>query len=423
MSAAKRQDTGARILLFTGKGGVGKTTVAAATALRAADAGLRTVVCSTDPAHSLADAFDVPLGDVVAPVAPGLHGIQLDARVRLESAWDAVREYLVALFDWAGAEPVEAEELAVIPGLDEVFALADIKAFAAGGDYDVVVVDCAPTAETLRLLSLPDVIGWYMERVFPAQRGLTRAVRPFLTRMMSVPIASDKVFDAVARFSTRLDGVRELLTDPQITSARLVVNAERLVVAEARRTFTYLSLFGYHVDAVIANRLLPSAVSDPWFADWRAAEAQHLVEIGDAFAPAPILTAELASAELVGIDRLRDFGATLYAHRDPVGRLSAVDPMRVDAVGDALVLSLPMPGVERSDIQLGRRNGELLVAVGAYRRAVVLPDSLQRRPIGAARLVVDRLEVEFPARAPRGAGAHDGHPAHAQPRDGQPVEV
>ncbi len=387
-----------RILLVTGKGGVGKTTVAAATALRAADAGLRTVVCSTDPAHSLADAFAVPLGDAVTPVAPGLHGIQLDARARLEESWDAVREYLVTLFDWAGADPVEAEELAVVPGLDEVFALADIKRFATSGDYDVVVVDCAPTAETLRLLSLPDVIGWYMDRVFPAQRGITRAVRPFLTRMMNVPIASDKVFDAVARFTARLDGVRELLTDPEVTSARLVVNAERLVVAEARRTFTYLSLFGYHVDSVIVNRLLPSAVSDPWFDEWRAVEAEHLIEIGDAFSPAPILTVELARGELVGTDRLHDFGAALYADRDPVARLATIDPMRVTTVGDTLVLSLPLPGVERNEIQLGRRNGELLVAVGAYRRAVALPDSLNRRPIGAARLAGGRLEIEFPTR-------------------------
>jgi arsenite/tail-anchored protein-transporting ATPase len=399
----ERPVTAPRILLFTGKGGVGKTTAAAATALRCADAGLRTVVCSTDPAHSLADAFGVPLGDAVATVAPGLHGIQLDARERLEASWDAVREYLVALFDWAGAEPVEAEELAVIPGLEEVFALADIKTFASSGAYDVVVVDCAPTAETLRLLSLPDVISWYMERVFPAQRGITRAVRPFLTRMMSVPIASDKVFEAVARFSTRLDGVREMLTDPEITSARLVLTAERLVVAEARRTFTYLSLFGYHVDAVIANRLLPAAVSDPWFSEWRSVEAQHLIEISDAFAPAPILTAELAPGELVGIDRLRAFGAALYTDRDPVARLATNVPMRVDVVGDALVLSLPMPGVERHEIQLGRRSGELLVAVGAYRRAVVLPDSLRRRDIGAARLVDDRLEVEFPAARQRAA--------------------
>src|SRR6478672_6031018 len=232
-----------RILLFTGKGGVGKTTVAAATAMRAAENGLRTIVCSTDPAHSLADAFDAPLGDRPTPVAHGLFGQQLNARVRFEAAWDDVRTYMVEVLDWAGADGVEAEELAVIPGLDEVFALADIKEFATSGDYDVVVVDCAPTAETIRLLSLPDVLAWYMERVFATQRKLTRLARPLVQRMSGIPIAGDNVFGAVRRFYDRLDGVRDLLVDGEVTSARLVVNPERLVVAEARRTYTYLSLF------------------------------------------------------------------------------------------------------------------------------------------------------------------------------------
>jgi len=233
-----------RILLFTGKGGVGKTTVAAATALLTARAGLRTIVCSTDPAHSLADAFDVPLGDAPTPIARGLHGQQLDARARLEDVWGSVREYVVTLLDWAGAGAVEAEELSVVPGLDEVFALADIREFATSGEYDVVVVDCAPTAETVRLLSLPDVLGWYMDRVFPATRSVTRAVRPLLSRVSTLPVAGDDVFGALRRFYDRLDGVRDLLTDGDVTSARIVVNAERVVLAEARRTYTYLSLFG-----------------------------------------------------------------------------------------------------------------------------------------------------------------------------------
>src|SRR3954453_19103191 len=186
-----------RILLFTGKGGVGKTTVAAATAVRAARTGVRTMICSTDPAHSLADVFDVPLGDAATHVEPNLDGVQLDARRRLEESWGSVREYLVALLDWAGAGTVEAEELGVIPGLDEVFALADIKAFADSGDYDLVVVDCAPTAETLRLLSLPDVLGWYMDRVFDAQRRLTRLARPVLSRFSGLPIAGDQVFGGI----------------------------------------------------------------------------------------------------------------------------------------------------------------------------------------------------------------------------------
>jgi arsenite-transporting ATPase len=386
-----------RILLFTGKGGVGKTTVAASTALLASRAGLRTIVCSTDPAHSLADALDVPLGDAPTPVMDLLDGQQLDARARLEEVWGSVRDYVVAVLDWAGAGAVEAEELSVIPGLDEVFALADIRHFAESGEYDVVIVDCAPTAETVRLLSLPDVLGWYMDRVFPAQRNVTRAIRPLLSRVASVPVAGDHVFGAVRRFYDRLDGVRDLLTDGSITSARLVVNAERIVVAEARRTFTYLSLFGYHVDAVIANRLLPASVRDPWFDGWKEAQAEHLSTVRNAFGPVPVLTAELAARELVGADALTAFGEQLYRDRDPIARLFEGQPFRVDAVGDSLVLSMHLPFTEKGDVELGRADGELLLAVGSYRRALVLPDSLRRREVAGARMSGDRLEVEFVA--------------------------
>jgi len=384
-----------RILLFTGKGGVGKTTVAAATALLTARAGLRTIVCSTDPAHSLADAFDVPLGDAPTPIARGLHGQQLDARARLEDVWGSVREYVVTLLDWAGAGAVEAEELSVVPGLDEVFALADIREFATSGEYDVVVVDCAPTAETVRLLSLPDVLGWYMDRVFPATRSVTRAVRPLLSRVSTLPVAGDDVFGALRRFYDRLDGVRDLLTDGDVTTARIVVNAERVVLAEARRTYTYLSLFGYHVDAIVANRLLPDAVRDPWFATWKDSQAEHLDAVRAAFVPVPVLTADLTPHELVGAARLREFGDALYRDRAPEARLSTGEPFRVDAVGDSLVLSMHLPFTERGDVELGRADGELLLAVGSYRRALVLPDSLRRRDVVGARMNGDRLEVEF----------------------------
>ena len=388
-----------RTLLFTGKGGVGKTTVAAATAVRAAESGLRTIVCSTDPAHSLADAFDAPLGDQPVPVegfaGGSLHGQQLDARARLEESWGEVRRYVTTVLDWAGADAVEAEELAVVPGLDEVFALADIRAHVESGRYDLVVVDCAPTAETIRLLSLPDVLGWYMDRVFPAQRNVTRAVRPLLSRLMSMPIAGDEVFAALRRFYDRLDGVRDLLTDGAVTSARLVVNAERMVVAEARRTFTYLSLFGYHVDAVIANRILPDTVQDPWFRSWKDTQRRHLADIEASFAPVPVLVSDLADHELVGAAHLSDFAAALYGLRDPAATLGHVEPLRVDAVGDARVLSLPLPFTDRADVELARSNGELFVAVGTHRRAIVLPDSLRRREVAGARVADGRLEVEF----------------------------
>ena len=384
-----------RILLFTGKGGVGKTTVAAATATRAAEHGLRTIVCSTDPAHSLADAFDVPLGDRPTPIAHRLFGQQLNARIRFEEAWDDVRSYLVDVLDWAGAGAVEAEELAVIPGLDEVFALADIKEFATSGEYDLVVVDCAPTAETIRLLSLPDVLGWYMERMFDTQRRLTRIARPILQRVSGIPIAADGVFDAVRRFYDRLEGVRELLTDGDITSARLVVNPERLVVAEARRTFTYLSLFGYHVDAVIANRILPAELDHPWLTQWRATQAAHLDVIADAFVPLPLLAAELANEEIVGMPALSIFAKNLYGEADVAARLSHTEPFQVDASGDALLLSVQLPFTERDEVRLGRTGDELVLTVGPHRRALVLPDSLVRRDVAGARFVDDRLVVEF----------------------------
>src|SRR5207302_5494209 len=289
--------------------------------------GLRTLVLSTDPAHSLADAFDVPLTSVGSPITPMLWGQQLDAQERLEDAWGEIQGYLQEVLGWAGLDAVEAEELSVIPGLDEIFSLSDIKSYAESGTWDMIVVDCAPTAETIRFLSLPDILSWYMERVFPIERRLVRVVRPVLSRMTSMPVADDHVFDATRRFYDRLDGVRELLTDGGATSVRLVVNPERMVIAEARRMYTYLSLFGYRVDAVIANRLLPEAVTDPWFKAWKDAHAEHMASIEEGFAPLPVLRAELAPDERVGIDRLRQFGEVLYGDRDPAAVLHDGEPL------------------------------------------------------------------------------------------------
>jgi arsenite-transporting ATPase len=384
-----------RILLFTGKGGVGKTTTAAATALACADRGARTLVVSTDPAHSLSDAFAVDLGDQPGPVVGDLWGQQLDATARMEESWGDIADWLESVFTWAGLDTVEAEELAVLPGLDEVFALADIKTHATSGHWDVVVVDCAPTAETIRLLSLPDVLTWYMERLFPIGRRVNKVVSPVLGRLTSLPVAGDEVFDASRRFYDRLDGVKELLSDSETTSVRLVVNPERMVIAEARRTFTYLSLFGYGVDCVIANRLLPDEVTDPWFDRWRALHAEHLTAIEEGFAPLPVLKAALAGDELVGLDALRGFAAGLYGDDDPAARRHAGAPLRVRLLRGRHVLELDLPFADRDDLDLGRRDDELLVRVGPYRRAVVLPDSLRRRPVDGATLKRGRLTVTF----------------------------
>jgi arsenite-transporting ATPase len=384
-----------RILLFTGKGGVGKTTVAAATALRCAELGQRTIVLSTDPAHSLGDAFDVELGDLTVEIAPNLWGQQLDAQDRMEDSWDDIRRYLEEVFRWGGVDEIEAEELSVVPGIDEVFALTDIKKYAGEDRWETIVVDCAPTAETIRLLSLPGVLAWWMERLFPMGRRVNKVVSPLLGQVTGMPTPGDDVFGAIERFYERLDGVKELLSDRTITSARLVVNPERVVVAEARRTFTYLSLFGYSVDAVIANRLLPDEISDPWFETWKQHHLDHLETIEEGFAPVPVLRAELAPHELVGIDRLCGFAHALYGETDPAEHLADVSPLQIHRTDAGDELTIELPFTDKDELALGRRDDELLIRVGPYRRSVLLPDSLHRRAVVDAVLRDGALRVVF----------------------------
>ncbi len=384
-----------RVVLITGKGGVGKTTIAAATAIRSAELGHRTLVMSTDPAHSLADAFQVKLGDTETSVIDNLDAQQIDSQLRLEESWGPVRDYLTKVFDWSGLEGVEAEELTVFPGMDELFSLATVRDHVASGNYDVIVVDCAPTAETLRLLSLPDVMSWYMDKLFPVSKQVAKVVRPVLSRMSSLPIADDKVFDTVAMFYDRLDGIREILSDPDITTARLVMNPEKMVIAEAKRTYTYLGLFGYAVDSAIVNRVLPETVTDPYFAQWRQIQKGHLEDVAEAFADVDIRQLRLFDEEMIGIDRLRVVGDELYGDVDPTDRLSEGRPFRIEDEGDDVVLIVGMPFAEHDELDLVRRDHELIVTVGQYRRSIALPDSLKRRNVQRARLADGELRVTF----------------------------
>jgi arsenite-transporting ATPase len=384
-----------RVILVTGKGGVGKTTVAAATAIRSADLGHRTLVMSTDPAHSLADAFQLDLGDTPGYVVDGLDAQQIDSQQRLEESWGDVRDHLTELFDWSGLNSIEAEELTVFPGMDEIFSLASVRDHVRSGEYDAIIVDCAPTAETLRLLSLPDVLSWYMEKMFPLGRRVARVVRPVLSRTTTMPVADDKVFEAVERFYERLDGIREILSDPEVTSARLVMNPEKMVVSEARRTYTYLGLFGYAVDAAIVNRVYPDSVTDPYFKRWREIQETHLDTVKEGFADVDIRLLRLFDEEMVGSDKLRLVGDELYGDRDPTDRLSEGRPVHIEEDGDEVVLVLSVPFAEKREVDVLRHADELYITVGPYRRSFVLPDSLKRRHVRRAQLVSGQLRITF----------------------------
>jgi arsenite/tail-anchored protein-transporting ATPase len=391
-----------RILLFTGKGGVGKTTVAAATAVRAAAAGKRTLITSTDPAHSLADSFDTPIASRARQIAPNLWAEQIDSQDRLEANWRDIQEYVISFLNWAGVDAIEAEELSVIPGIDEIFSLTDVKQHADSGAYDLLVVDCAPTAETLRLLSLPEVMNWYIERIFPVERRVVKTIRPLLTKLTTMPIADDRIFQAIERLHRNLDGVRQLLTNDRMSSVRLVLNPEKMVIAEARRTYTYLALFGYRVDAVVVNRIFPDEITDPYFGKWKDIQAEHLQTVRESFEPVPILTARLFDREMVGLDLLAEMGDEVYGDLDALAILHRDEPLRVRKRGASYLLSLKLPFVERGDLEVFRKADELYIRVGSYKRNLILPQTLQRLDVKEANFEDGRLEVRFARQAAAG---------------------
>lgn len=384
-----------RVVLFTGKGGVGKTTVAAATAVRAAASGNRTLVMSTDPAHSLGDSFEVDIGSFPTEIAENLWAQQIDAQDRLEDNWREIQDYLTQVMNWAGVETIQAEELTVIPGLDEIFSLIDVRTHVESGRFDMLIVDCAPTAETLRLLSLPEIMNWYIERIFPVERRVVKTIRPIVSKLTTLPIAGDQVFGAVERLHRNLEAVKQILTDEKVSSVRLVVNPEKMVIAEARRTYTYLGLFGYRVDAVVVNRVLPEEITDPYFGKWKDIQAEHLATVRESFEPVPILTARLFDREMVGVSLLREMGDEVYGDLVATEVLYEDDPIRVRKRGTGYVLSMRLPFVSREEMDIHRRGEELFVRVGPYKRNLILPQTLKRMVVREANFVGDHLEVLF----------------------------
>ena len=387
---------GVRVLLFTGKGGVGKTTTAAATAAAAAARGRKTLVLSTDPAHSLADAFGVPLDGSPREVDTGLYALQVDTQAAFERTWREVQGYLLELLERAGVDGLQAEELTVLPGADEVLALLEVTAQVTSGPWDLVVVDCAPTGETLRLLALPEALTWYVERVFPAQRRALRAVRPLLSRVSGPAVPREDLFDAVERLHRELLQVRAVLTAAS-TSVRVVLTPEAVVVAEARRTLTSLALYGYRVDALIANRVFPTGSGEPFLAGWAAAQAAQLARVRADAGGLPVLGQPYRASEPVGLAALTELGRELYGEQDPAADAtgSAPDLVRVERTADGFALSLALPLARRDELDLSRSGDELVVTVAGHRRVLGLPSALRRCTVAGAVLADGRLDVRF----------------------------
>jgi arsenite-transporting ATPase len=384
-----------RVILYTGKGGVGKTSVAAATALRAARLGHRTLVMSTDAAHSLGDSFDMPLGGEPVPIVDNLWGQELDVFREIDRHWGILQDWLKVLMAWRGLDEVVAEEMAVLPGMEELAGLLHLINHYNQGKYDVIVVDCAPTGETLRLLSFPDVARWWMHRIFPIERVAARIARPVLRRVTDLPLPNDEVFSAVKELFAKLEDMRGILTDPATSSVRLVLNPEKMVIKEAQRTFTYLNLYGYATDLVVCNRVIPEAVSDSYFQVWKETQGRYYQQVEEAFAPLPILKAPLMEQEVVGLAMLERFGEAVYGALDPTGVLHQGQIHEFRQEDGQYVLTLAVPFVTKEEISLSQVGDELVVQVGNFKRNIILPRALVGMESQGAKLEGERLSIRF----------------------------
>jgi arsenite/tail-anchored protein-transporting ATPase len=389
-----------RLILMTGKGGVGKTSVAAATGLRCAELGYRTLVLSTDPAHSLADSFDMEMGHDPREVRPNLWGAELDALKELEGNWGAVKRYITQVLQARGMEGVQAEELAILPGMDEIFGLVRMKRHYDEGIYDVLIIDSAPTGTALRLLSLPEVGGWYMRKFYKPLQAVSVALRPLVEPLFR-PIAgfslpNKEVMDAPYEFYEQIEALQKILMDNTVSSVRLVTNPEKMVLKESLRAHAYLSLYNVSTDLIIANRIIPEAVTDPFFKKWKENQEKYRAEIHENFHPLPVKEVPLYAEELCGLEALDRLKETLYGDEDPSQVYYKETTLRVVQEGNSLYsLELYLPGIAKDQIQLNKTGDELNIRIGNHRRNMVLPQALAALQPTGAKMDEDYLKIKF----------------------------
>jgi arsenite-transporting ATPase len=389
---------GPRTILCTGKGGVGKTSVAACTARACAERGMRTLVMSTDPAHSLSESLEVTLGPEPVAASRSLWGQEVSAQEEMERHWAGVRRWLGDLFLERGLDHISAQELTVPPGMDELFSLLRLKSAYDSGQWEAIIVDCAPTGETLRLLSFPDVARWWIEKVFPFERQILATAGPIARSLLDIPIPTHEVFADVKRLSENLIAMNGILRDRTRATVRLVMNPEKMVIGEAMRTFTYLNLYGYLTDAVIVNRVFPSEVG-AYFAGWRRVQEQNLDLVGSAFAPVPVLCAPYFDQEVVGPNMLDRLADALFGEHDPAAVLHEAVTQELEVSNGEARLRLPLPLADKGDITLKKAGLELIVGVNGQRRTIALPSALAGFEPAGATFDDGALEVTFAGRS------------------------
>jgi len=393
-----------RIIFYTGKGGVGKTTIAAATGMKLAQLGYRTIVISLDVAHSLRDAFDSDVAtsaetlirtEKQMPVGENLWIQEINIQEAIAEYWDEVYNYIRSLLNRSGLETLVAEEIAVFPGMEEICALFYINQYVREKTYDVIILDCAPTGESLRFVSIPTTLEWYMNRIFKLERNLAKVAGPVIERVSNVPLPRDSYFQNIQSLFDKLEGIDGVLTDPKITTVRLVTNPEKIVIKETQRAFMYFCLYGLCIDAVIINRIFPEGVAADYFELWKQTQRHYIQEASHYFSDVPIWKVNLFSDEIVGKAGLQRLGDSLYADIDPAERFSERRPYQFQERNGAYQLTMRLPFLTKEEIELTKRGDELIVTIGGFKRHVALPRSLANRRTTGAKLSGAQLVITF----------------------------
>jgi len=389
------KDKDPRVILFTGKGGVGKTTVSAATAALCAELGYRTLVLSTDTAHSLQDSFDCHVGYEPTCIMENLHGQEIDVTQQIVKSWGPIHKFFRKFLQNRGFDNVVAEELAIFPGMEEIFNLLEVLAHYESRMYDVIIIDCAPTSDTARLLTIPDIFKWYMEKIFHFERQVMKAVRPVAKRLVEIQLPEDDVFQNVEVLYSKVIGMKDLLLNGDVTSMRVVFNPEKMVIKESQRTYAFLNLFKFPIDAVIANRILIDEITDPYYGKWKEIQSENMGLAEESFSPLPILKCKLWDREVVGIPILARVGREIYGNDDPTRIFYRGKAIEIIEEPGKYELLFHLPNTQKEDMEVFVHGDELVVKFRNFRRNVVLPRKLTSGKLVEASFNDETLRVRF----------------------------